>query len=144
MCVMLTWLQVLEALYPQACAVTGQWAMGGHGAVNAGGAAGGTGGPAAGGQNTSQAGRGQGFKRGGGQGGGFGGFNKNRPSRPPAMASGLPVCYGFNALTGCKRAMNGPFACKDAKGTPYAHACNHWDGQAGRYCLANHPRVANH
>jgi hypothetical protein len=136
------WTQVLEAICPQLCGAAARWATGGAGvsgvtAAAAAAAAGAGQGQGSGGGNT---GRGQGQKK-SGQGVAFG---RNRPARPPAMASGVAVCYGYNSNTGCKRMMASLHTCTDGKNNVFAHACNYWDATGGKYCLANHPRVANH
>jgi hypothetical protein len=137
------WSQVLEAVCPQLCGAASRWATGGASvsgltaaAVAAAGASQGQG------QSAGNVGRGQGQnKKGNNQGFAFG---RNRPARPPAMASGVAVCYGFNSNTSCKRMMASLHTCTDGKNNVFAHACNHGDAASGRYCLANHPRVANH
>lgn len=68
-------------------------------------------------------------------------------TRTRAQYNGLGVCYPFNSKEGCKRAAQGPMACKDGSNV-YAHVCNFWfretATQPGRHCLAQHSRAANH
>jgi hypothetical protein len=84
---------------------------------------------------------GPGGQRGGGKAAAGGG------RRTEARFNGLAVCYPFNSREGCKRAAQGPMACKDGNNV-YAHVCNFWHketaNQPGRHCLAQHSRVTSH
>ena len=100
------------------------------------------------GRGAKQKGRGG---RGGGCGGGGCGAVGGGPGAPPmgtsrtsAVASGLPVCFGYNQHEGCKRDVVKATVCKDAKGMHFAHACNFLDRTTNKFCLQLHSRFGNH
>ena len=64
--------------------------------------------------------------------------------RQGAALNGVPCCYSFNSLAGCKRAIVKANVCKDEAGVHYAHACNHLDSATKKHCLQYHPRPGNH
>ena len=123
------WARILESLYPSMALLGGQQAA-----------------PAAGGKQTG------GSSKSGGGSGGKGGGQSGWPPKsgggmntPPAKVNGVPVCYKFNQVDGCKgRDRQGPNACKDAKGNVYSHFCNWFDSSSGKHCLKPHSRVKNH
>jgi hypothetical protein len=119
------WARLVEVSFPQ----LGQ--LGGTGAAVA---AGGTAGRGRGGGGS----RGGGATRGGGAGRGGGG------TAPQATHNGRLVCFNFNSSGGCKRQQAARDACKDSAGKQYAHYCNYLDKARNVYCLAMHPRCANH
>ena len=100
------------------------------------------------GRGAKQKGRGG---RGGGFGGGGGGAVGGGPGAPPmgtsrtsAVASGLPVCFGYNQHEGCKRDVVKATVCNDANGMHFAHACNFLDRTTNKFCLQLHRRFGNH
>jgi len=87
----------------------------------------------------------------GGRGGGRGGAAGKGPASgrasgtgQVAMHSGRLVCFNFNSPSGCKRQQASRDTCKDNTGKQFAHYCNHWDKAKNAFCLAMHPRCANH
>ena len=93
----------------------------------------------------SASGRGRGSGRGGasgGRGGASGG--RGGGTAPMATHNGRLVCFNFNSAGGCKRQQATRDACKDAAGKQYAHYCNYLDKGRNQFCLAMHPRCANH
>ena len=71
------------------------------------------------------------------------------PVRTPARFNGMPVCFGFNNVSGCSRLAAGSTAknCVDGT-TSFAHVCNYFikgsGPQGGNHCLAGHPKHGNH
>ena len=98
------------------------------------------GGGARGGKQKGRGGRGSSAHGGGGGAGGA----PAGTVRSSAVASGMPVCYGFNQEEGCKRDMAKSNVCKDAKGQYFAHACNFLDKTTNKFCLQAHARVGSH
>jgi len=88
--------------------------------------------------------RGRGTGRGGGSSRGAAGGRTGGGSAPAATHNGRLVCFNFNSAGGCKRQQAARDACKDAAGKQYAHYCNFLDKARNQYCLAMHPRCANH
>jgi hypothetical protein len=124
------WTQILENYVPQADRVSmlGSRAGGATGSGNSQTAgSSGSGGGKTGGQNNSRK-----------------AYSRLRPNRPIAMVQGIQVCYGYNEQKGCQRPLARANVCKDAKNNTFAHVCNWWENGAGKYCLQQHPRTANH
>jgi len=117
------WTRLIELSFPQLV-----FATGGSAAVQA----------------TGGAGRGRGGGRGGGAAGQGATTGRAGGSGQVATHNGRLVCFNFNSPAGCKRQQAARDACKDAGGKQYAHYCNHLDKAKNVFCLAMHPRCANH
>jgi hypothetical protein len=124
------WTRLVEVTFPQ---------LGYVAAAAAGAGAGGAAGTSGGG-----AGRGKGGSRGGAGGKGSAAAGRGSGTAPMATHNGRLVCFSFNSIGGCKRTQAARDACKDASGKQYAHYCNFLDKARNVFCLAMHPRCANH
>ena len=92
----------------------------------------------------SQAGSGsRQFQRQGGGGGGNGAANGGLRI-PKVLHNNRPLCFGYNQASGCGRKPGASDACKDYKGSLFAHYCNYFDRSTGQHCLRQHPRVQFH
>ena len=126
------WARMVEMAFPLAMFTnTGAAAAGGAGGAGATGAGQGRGGGRGGSASRGSASRGGGTGRGGG-------------GVPMATHNGRLVCFNFNSAGGCKRQQAARDACKDNAGKQYAHYCNYLDKARNVFCLAMHPRCANH
>jgi hypothetical protein len=67
---------------------------------------------------------------------------RNRGARYSWNGRQYAVCFDYNR-GGCSRKATA-CGCEDGKGVVFAHVCNYYNNQAGKHCLALHPRVGNH
>jgi hypothetical protein len=97
----------------------------------------------AGGGNNNLPTFGRGAAQQGGAGRGRGGIqSRNRNARIVISGKSYPVCFDFNRAS-CNRKQSG-CGCEDAKGSVFAHACNYYNYNNSKFCLAAHTRVGNH
>jgi hypothetical protein len=100
-----------------------------------------------GGPSSANSSSGGGFGRGAAQQAGAargrGGIqSRNRNARIVIGGKSYPVCFDYNRAS-CNRKQSG-CGCEDTKGSVFAHACNYYNYNSSKFCLASHTRVGNH